>query len=79
MKEKLKLVKLSGSSELSKDLLNKVSGGLAVQPGCCCCGCQGPSSNTDNYNANVAAGHGCSAGDTIYGCIRIDNPIDSTK
>ncbi|RPH33140.1 MAG: hypothetical protein EHM93_06305 [Bacteroidales bacterium] len=68
MKEKLKLVKLSGSSELSKDLLLKVNGGKAAPGGCCCCGCQGPSSNNDNWNANVAAGHGCSAGNTMYGC-----------
>lgn len=50
---KLKLTQLS-KTELSKREQNRIVGGV----NCCICGCHGPSSSFDNYNANISGGSG---------------------
>lgn len=52
--KKLSKIKLSqlNKAELGEREMNRLIGGYK----CCICGCHGPSSDHDNYNANINGG-----------------------
>jgi natural product precursor len=56
---KIKLLKLTqiNKAELEKREMNQLFGS-----GCCACGCNGPSSTGDNFQANYNSGYTSTAG-----------------
>lgn len=59
--KKLSLIQ-KGSKEFSSKEMLKLRGG----DDCCGCGCNGPSSDYDNQNANWDSGYGQSSGGAEY-------------
>jgi natural product precursor len=61
----LKLNQLS-KAKLKNREMNSLLG--AGTPGCCNCGCGGPSSTGENMRANSKLGYTITEGDSIQGC-----------
>lgn len=56
------------SAKIEKKSMELIYGGEESGcANCCICGCNGPSSNSDNGNANRKQGKFTSAGGTLYG------------